>query len=70
MLLYSFSDGVGPQNLVGFPGSDPPPLSIFGTDSSGNIVSWNFEAISFLLGGRETKGIRLKMTPTMSIEPT
>ena len=33
-------------------------VTIFGTDSSGAIVSWNFEVLAFLSGGTETKGIQ------------
>ena len=52
MLLYNFSDGVGPQNAVGPPLTFPYLYySTFGTDSSGNIVSWNFGVVAFPFGG-------------------
>jgi len=56
MLSFNFTDGVGPQNVVG-----PPYVfgSTFGTDSSGVIVSWNFVALNFLPpNSQETKGIQ------------
>ena len=64
MLNFNFSDGVGPQNVVGGPGV--PVLggvlvqdSIFATDSSGAIVSWNFQVLDFLPSFiPETKGIQ------------
>src|SRR5271156_2570743 len=41
LLSYNFSDGVDPQNAVGPPLGFPYVMdSTFGTDSSGNIVSW------------------------------
>ncbi len=54
MLSYNFTDGVGPQNVVGSTsgaGLGFPYVmnSTFGTDSSGAIVSWNFEVIGFSL---------------------
>src|SRR5208282_3460663 len=55
MLSFNFTDGVGPQNVVG-----PPYVfdSTFGTDSSGAIVSWNFAVLNFLPPfSAETKGI-------------
>ena len=59
MLSLFFTDGVGPQNLVGSSGSFPYFMdSTFATDSSGNIVSWNFGILDFLAGGTETKGIQ------------
>ncbi len=49
ILYYNFTDGVGPQNLVGSSGSFPNVMdSTFGTDSSGDIVSWNFQATAFI----------------------
>ena len=60
MLFFNFSDGVGPQNIGGVPGihlllQD----SIFGTDASGAIDSWNFEVLDFLPpNSAETKGIQ------------
>ena len=49
ILYYNFTDGVGPQNLVGSSGSFQNVLdSTFGTDSSGDIVSWNFEVVAFI----------------------
>ena len=56
MLRYLFIDGVGPQNVGG-----PPYVlaSTFGTDSSGNIVSWNFEVVAFIPSSpAESKGIQ------------
>ena len=69
MLNFNFSDGVGPQNIVGGPGV--PVLggvlvqdSIFGTDSSGAIVSWNFQVLDFLPSFTpETKGIQTENDP-------
>ena len=65
MLSYNFTDGVGPQNVVGSTsggGLGFPYLmnSTFGTDSSGDIVSWNFEVVAFLsfFSPPETKGIQ------------
>jgi hypothetical protein len=57
ILSLNFTDGVGPQNVVG-PGPGSLVLSTFATDSSGNIVSWNFGVLDFLSGGTETKGIQ------------
>jgi hypothetical protein len=65
MLEFVFSDGVGPQNVVGTP-EEPHVLfaSTFGTDSSGNIVSWNFAAINFLPpSSQETKSIQTENEP-------
>jgi hypothetical protein len=60
MLSFLFSDGVGPQNIGGSSGSFPYVMdSTFGTDSSGDIVSWNFEVLDFLPpNSEETKGIQ------------
>ncbi len=62
MLGFNFSDGVGPQNIVGGPGGlvdGRGQISTFGTDSSGAIVSWNFELLDFLPPFQaETKGIQ------------
>jgi hypothetical protein len=61
ILSFIFSDGVGPQNIGGGPGGlvgGRGQVTIFGTDSSGAIVSWNFEVLAFLSGGTETKGIQ------------
>jgi hypothetical protein len=63
ILSLNFTDGVGPQNVVG-----PGPGSLvldgtFATDSSGNIVSWNFGVVDFLSGGTETKGIQTENEP-------
>jgi len=65
MLSYNFTDGVGPQNVVGSTsggGLGFPYVmnSTFGTDSSGDIVSWNFEVVAFLsfFSPPETKGIQ------------
>jgi hypothetical protein len=57
ILSFSFSDGVGPQNVAG-PGPHVLGASTFTTDSSGDIVSWDFSAINFLFGGTETKSIQ------------
>jgi hypothetical protein len=58
LLNFNFSDGVGPQNIAGGPGVPAHDSIIFGTDSSGAIVSWNFELLVFLSGGTETKFIQ------------
>ncbi len=59
ILSLHFTDGVGPQNLVGYSGSFPRTMdSTFATDSSGNIVFWNLGVVDFLFGGTETKGIQ------------
>jgi hypothetical protein len=60
MLSYNFTDGVGPQNVVGPPLGFPYVMnSTFGTDSSGNIVSWNFSVVAFLPPSLpESKGIQ------------
>src|SRR5271154_2375798 len=50
ILSFLFSDGVGPQNVGGGPGGlvgGRGQVTIFGTDSSGAIVSWNFEVLAF-----------------------
>jgi hypothetical protein len=63
ILSLHFTDGVGPQNVVG-PG--PGTLvqdSTFATDSSGNIVSWDFGVVDFIFGGTETKGIQTENEP-------
>jgi len=58
MLEFVFSDGVGPQNVVGGPRSLVMD-STFATDSSGVIVSWNFQVLDFLPPfSAETKGIQ------------
>ena len=62
ILSYTFTDGVGPANVVG-PGPHLLGASTFATDSSGNIVSWNFSAIDFLSGGTVTKGIQTENEP-------
>ena len=65
LLSYNFTDGVGPQNIAGSTsggGLGFPNLMdcTFGTDSSGNIVSWNFSVVAFLsfFSPPETKGIQ------------
>ncbi len=63
LLSYNFTDGVGPQNAVGSlteGGLGFPYVmgSTFGTDSSGNIVSWNFAVTGFSPSGTITKGIQ------------
>jgi len=59
MLSFNFTDGVGPQNAVGPPLTFPYLYySTFGTDSSGNIVSWNFEVNTFTPSGTESKTIQ------------
>lgn len=54
LLSFNFTDDVGPQNVVG-----PPYVldSTFTTDSSGNIVSWNFQVVNFN-ALPESKGIQ------------
>jgi hypothetical protein len=47
ILSFNFTDGVGPQNIGGGPGVPAYDSSTFGTDSSGDIVSWNFEVVAF-----------------------
>jgi len=69
MLSYNFTDGVGPQNVAGSTlggGLGFPYVmdSTFGTDSSGDIVSWNFEVVAFLPPSLpETKGIQTENEP-------
>jgi hypothetical protein len=62
MLSYNFTDGVGPQSAAGDAagGLGFPYVmdSTFGTDSSGNIVSWNFAVTGFSPSGTITKGIQ------------
>jgi len=60
MLSFNFTDGVGPQNIGGPPLGFPYVMnSTFATDSSGNIVSWNFNVVAFLPPSLpETKGIQ------------
>lgn len=62
ILGFIFTDGVGPQNIIGGPGglvAGRPQVTIFGTDSSGAIVSWNFQVLDFLPPNQsETKGIQ------------
>src|ERR1039458_4226205 len=63
LLSYNFTDGVGPQNVVGSTlggGLGFPYVmnSTFGTDSSGAIVSWNFSVIGFSPSGTIAKGIQ------------
>ena len=48
LLNFNFTDGVGPQNIAGGPGVPAHDSIILGTDSSGAIVSWNFEFLVFL----------------------
>ena len=49
VLLYNFTDDVGPQNIAGNSFTFPYVMdSTFGTDSSGNIVSWNFQVTAFI----------------------
>jgi DNA-binding beta-propeller fold protein YncE len=49
VLSYNFSDGVGPQSIAGSSFEFPYVMdSTFGTDSSGNIVSWNFQVTAFI----------------------
>lgn len=63
VLSLNFTDGVGPQNVVG-PGPGSLLLdSTFATDSSGNIISWNFGVVDFLFGGTETKEIQTENEP-------
>jgi hypothetical protein len=59
LVNFIFIDGVGPQNIGGTQAGFPYVGAFtFGTDSSGAIVSWNFEVLAFLSGGTETKGIQ------------
>jgi hypothetical protein len=63
MLSYNFTDDVGPQNAAGSTlggglGFPYVMASTFGTDSSGNIVSWNFAVTGFSPSGTLTKGIQ------------
>lgn len=65
LLSYNFTDEVGPQNVAGSTlggGLGFPYVmdSTFATDSSGNIVSWNFSVVAFLsfFSPPETKGIQ------------
>jgi hypothetical protein len=62
ILSFIFTDGVGPQNVIGGPGGlvdGRGQVTIFGTDLSGAIVSWNFEVLNFLPpNSEETKGIQ------------
>jgi hypothetical protein len=63
MLSYNFSDGVGPQSVVGstLGGNWGFPYvmdSTFGTDSSGAIVSWNLNLQGFSPSGTEAKEIQ------------
>jgi hypothetical protein len=49
VLSFNFTDGVGPQNIGGSSFTFPYVMdSTFGTDSSGNIVSWNFQVTAFI----------------------
>jgi hypothetical protein len=62
LLSYNFTDEVGPQNAAGDTsgGLGFPYVmdSTFGTDSSGDIVSWNFAVTGFSPSGTLTKGIQ------------
>jgi hypothetical protein len=49
LVSFLFIDGVGPQNIGGNSFEFPYVMdSTFGTDSSGNIVSWNFQVTAFI----------------------
>jgi hypothetical protein len=49
LVSFLFIDGVGPQNIGGNSFQFPYVMnSTFGTDSSGNIVSWNFQVTAFI----------------------
>jgi hypothetical protein len=49
MLSYNFTDDVGPQNIAGNQAVFPYVMDFtFATDSSGDIVSWNFQATAFI----------------------
>jgi hypothetical protein len=70
LLSYNFTDEVGPQNVAGSTlggGLGFPYVmeSTFGTDSSGDIVSWNFSVVAFLsfFSPPETKGIQTENDP-------
>jgi hypothetical protein len=60
LLNFIFSDGVGPQNIGGTQAGFPYVGAFtFGTDSSGDIVSWNFEVVAFIPSTpAESKGIQ------------
>jgi hypothetical protein len=60
LLSFNFRDGVGPQNIAGNQAVFPYVGAFtFGTDSSGAIVSWNFQVTAFLPSTpAETKGIQ------------
>jgi hypothetical protein len=64
LLNFIFTDGVGPQNIGGTQAVFPYVGAFtFGTDSSGDIVSWNFQTIVFLNSIPETKGIQTENEP-------
>jgi hypothetical protein len=49
LLSFNFTDGVGPQNIAGNQAVFPYVGAFtFATDSSGAIVSWNFQATAFI----------------------
>jgi hypothetical protein len=49
LLNFIFSDGVGPQNIAGNQAVFPYVMDFtFATDSSGDIVSWNFQTTAFI----------------------
>lgn len=65
LLNFNFSDGVGPQNIGGSQAVFPYAGAFtFATDSSGAIVSWNFQVMVFLNSiPAETKGIQTENEP-------
>ena len=66
LLSFIFTDGVGPQNIGGTQAVFPYVGAFtFGTDSSGAIVSWNFQTMVFLsfFTPAETKGIQTEDEP-------
>jgi hypothetical protein len=64
LLNFIFTDGVGPQNIGGTQAVFPYVGAFtFGTDSSGDIVSWNFQTIVFLNSIPETRGIQTENEP-------
>jgi hypothetical protein len=49
LMNFNFTDGVGPQNIGGSQAVFPYVMDFtFATDSSGDIVSWNFQTTAFI----------------------
>jgi hypothetical protein len=65
LLSFNFTDDVGPQNIAGNQAVFPYVMDFtFGTDSSGDIVSWNFQATAFINSTpAESKGIQTENEP-------